>query len=253
MDRRKFLIAAGSTAVGTSALVGSGAFSSAQIRNREANVAVSADDAALIQLLPGWHQDVAGNNSTVSKSRVGYEDGQLYISFKADNQSGNGVNANSTYQVGALGQDDAEDGLDNQGIAGVSSDDALYGSAAPGPSDNEIEDDPAFALCNESDETYEFELTYDADSAPTDSPDVDSEDAAAVLVGSADDTWGAAFAMDMTDNAGRVSTELAPGECLYVSLIINVGDVDSTDTPDWEGSLVVNAGENPPSGNNIDN
>lgn len=84
MERRKFLIGVGSTAVGTSALVGSGAFSSATVEDRGVEVNV-ADDAnaylALVETSP--YANNAGN--------------QLELDFGSNGNGGHGVNEDSSY------------------------------------------------------------------------------------------------------------------------------------------------------------
>ena len=240
MERRKFVIGAGALATGSAAAMGTGAFTAARVDNREANIAVNGDDAALIQLIPGYDESVAGADSTVSDNRVDYDDSkQLYISFEADDESGSGVNPNSTYQVGAIGDTDAEKGLDESNIAGISSSDVLNGGAGNGVSDY-----PAFVIRNESDETYNISIGYDAESAPTD--ELPDDEAAAVLVGSESDSWGAEFALELRNEAAKLSTELGQGEELAISLIATVGDLDGMD-PDnvsaWQGSLQIDAGE----------
>ena len=51
MQRRKFILAAGSTAIGASAVIGSGAFTSVEA-DRDINVDVVGDDSAFLQIEP---------------------------------------------------------------------------------------------------------------------------------------------------------------------------------------------------------
>jgi hypothetical protein len=247
MDRRKFLIAAGSTAVGTSALVGSGAFSAAQIRGREANINVNADDEALVQLIPG-QDSAAPGDSTVTDNRVFLDDGELNISF---NDHGNGVNRNSTYQVGAIGEDQKsylEDDPFASASPPLSFDDVIYGDGAGSLTDSRsdygVRDDPAFVIRNGTAQDLHLQLSYDNTSAP--------DDSIGALVMAGKDGWansgggaqlaGEAFPMNGPVNTDYETTtwEVPPGEWAGVSLIVKVGDANVND-PGWQGSLEVRA------------
>ena len=83
MERRKFLIGVGSTAVGTSALVGSGAFSSATVEDRGVDVNVADDASAYLAL-----------RATSPYANDGGR--QLQLDF-SDNGRGKGVNEDSTF------------------------------------------------------------------------------------------------------------------------------------------------------------
>ena len=89
MERRKFLIGAGSTAIGTSALVGSGAFSTMSSGDREFAVNVASDSQAYIGLF------------ATSQYAYQNEDGKLELAFDdtPGTQAGadGGVNPQSTY------------------------------------------------------------------------------------------------------------------------------------------------------------
>jgi hypothetical protein len=249
MDRRKFLIAAGGTAIGTSALVGSGAFSAAQIRGREANINVNADDEALVQLIPG-QDSAAPGDSTVTDNRVLLtNEGELKISFNDAN--GNGVNRNSTYQVGAIGEDQKsylEDDPFASASPPLSFDDVIYGDGAgsldDSRSDYGVRDDPAFVIRNGTAQHLHLQLSYDETSAPKDS--------IGALVMAGKDGWansgggaqleGEAYPMGGGVNTDNETTtwEVPPGEWAGVSLIVKVGDAD-VDNPGWQGSLEVRA------------
>lgn len=86
MDRRKFLIGMGSTAAGASALVGSGAFTFAQM-DRGIQVDVVNDDKAYLALKEGGEN---GEYASVNSGEIEFEftDGQV---------NGNGINQNSVY------------------------------------------------------------------------------------------------------------------------------------------------------------
>ena len=239
----------GVSIMGAGAAVGSGAFSAAQINNREANIEVSADDAALIQLIPA-HEYTSKRNRTVERSRVGYENGQLYVNFddsdtnrSIDRGGGNGINRNSVYQVGALGpqaQQKMQEGIEDGVLEG------------PDPRDNvlyahrEVNEDPAFVIRNESDQEYEIELSYDAKHHP------DPEEATGLLAMFSEDASGdlgsggaAVLSLELgSPVSNRTTAVLAPGDEAFVALILETWDVDVSDPEEnWHGTLRINVGE----------
>ena len=242
MERRKFVIGLGALTTGTAAAVGSGAFTAAQISDRDADIEVSADDDALIQLIPG--NEVADDeDGTVGDHRVGHEDGQLFISFDDDEGgTGTGINRNAYYQVGSV--DDNELGTLQGGIDGgdFSGPNPLDDTLA---SDTSIEDDPAFVIRNESEDERLIELSYDETATP------DEEEATGILgmfaPGATDDfgSGGAAvLTLDPADDgevSDQTTAELPPGEEAFVALFIKTENVDTDDS--YQGSLRVNAGE----------
>ena len=86
MERRKFLIGVGGTAVGGSALIGSGAFSRVE-SDRAVNIEVAPDDEAYLGLVP---LDTPNSNNYVDLDNNGH----LYVDI-ADQPEGEGVNSNS--------------------------------------------------------------------------------------------------------------------------------------------------------------
>lgn len=84
MNRRQLLLGLGATASGMTAALGTGAFTAAELRNRQATITVSNDDTSLIALDP--NDDLRG---------VRLEDGELTIDLDDP-----GINANSIYQFG---------------------------------------------------------------------------------------------------------------------------------------------------------
>jgi hypothetical protein len=87
MQRRKFLIGLGALAAGSGAAMGTGAFTSASVPERQMNVAVDADDESTIALVPGDDPDVS-------------IDGDGELSLDLDGADGQGVNINSRYTWG---------------------------------------------------------------------------------------------------------------------------------------------------------
>ena len=241
MERRKFVIGLGALTTGTAAAVGSGAFTAAQISDRDADIEVSADDEALIQLIPG--NEVADDeDGTVGDHRVGDENGQLFISFD-DDEGGTGINRNAYYQVGSVDTDEL--GTLRQGIDGgdFSGPNPLDDTLA---SDTSIEDDPAFVIRNESDDTRLIELSYDETETP------DENEATGILGMFAPEATGdfgeggaAVLTLDPADDddvSDQTTAELPPGEEAFVALFIKTENVDTGESG-YEGSLRVNAGE----------
>ncbi|SDF14942.1 hypothetical protein SAMN04488067_102139 [Halorubrum xinjiangense] len=241
MERRKFVIGAGSLAAGGAAAMGTGAFSAAQISGRKANIQVSDDSEALLQLIPG-HEFTDGDG-TVSSDRVFYQDGQLSITFDdsgggADG-SGTGIAPNSVYQVGAISQgfDDIDYWADDDDDGDPSlTDDVLYGDLVDDDEPTES-GDPAFVVRNESDETYsDIVIAWEGESAP----DRDKATAAMNVRGGGAGT--SVFSLEISGGTDHASFELAPGEAVYASLIASTGDFDPENTDSWIGELVINAG-----------
>jgi hypothetical protein len=248
MDRRKFLIAAGSTAIGTSALVGSGAFSAGVIQGRKANINVATDRNALLGLKPGhdWDDD----NNTVTDNRVFMEEGQLAISFDdsgPENSEGTGINYNSTYQVGAIGFENADWGDGFPSDFPLDSDDVIYGDTHDG-SEPTIREDPAFVLVNQSDQDVDINMGYEDVSTPA------NGDAALLIEpGSPDqsnssdpnhDEGEIQLGAPIEPGSGLLTAEVPSGAALSFSLIAVMGDPDGTPGDDaWEGSLLIEAEE----------
>ncbi|WP_379781970.1 hypothetical protein [Halorubrum tibetense] len=228
MERRKFVIGMGALASGAAAAMGTGAFSAAQINDRDVDIAVNADDSALIQLHPGEYGE-----------RVFYEDGQLEISFDGD--GGSGINPNSVYQVGAIGGE-AKGAFEDFAAGGaeiLTMDDVLYGGEGEDGSDTTTPDDPAFEIVNEDSQAHNIELFYSG-SAP------DTNNAELALVAAGDSTG--AFVVPVTgteQDADRLGAfPLGSGETLAVSLIVKAADFDPTkEDNEFDGELVLNAGD----------
>ena len=87
MDRRKFLLGAGSVAIGGSALLGSGAFSRVESQ-RAVDIKVAHDSVAYV----GLEQKETPN----SQNYTGYDDkGHFYIDIADQGGHGEGINSNS--------------------------------------------------------------------------------------------------------------------------------------------------------------
>ena len=113
MKRRNFLVGVGGTAVGASALVGSGAFSRVE-SDRHVNIQVASDEYAYLGLVP---MDTPNANNYVDTD----EKGHLYVDI-ADQPDGDGVNSNSTtwfegmFEICNQGKDTATVSIDVAGL-----------------------------------------------------------------------------------------------------------------------------------------
>jgi hypothetical protein len=95
MQRRKYLAAMGSMAAGGAAMVGTGAFTSATIPDRQLSVSVDGDAASTVALNPGDDDDVFINS-----------DNQLALDLSGANDEG--VNINSRYEWGDWAEPDGD-------------------------------------------------------------------------------------------------------------------------------------------------
>ena len=226
MERRKFVIGLGSLAAGGAAATGTGAFSAAQLDNRNVDIGVSTDEDALIGLS-------AGSDELVTQD----SNGKLNISFNAD-EGGDGVNPDSTYQVGAIGttgEDAITSYVDSTSLdPSVSTSDIIYGEASDA-SEPTIDGDPAFSILNQSDNDYNIELFYDGDGV---------DGVTVLLVGNGPTNDGAAaFAVDPAndDDGGRLGGfPVNSGDEFDISMLV-VAD-ETADTGDsFSEDIVVQA------------
>ena len=236
----------GSLAAGSAAAMGTGAFSAAQIDGRSAEVQVNNDASALIQLVPGHHSSVAGSDSTVTSNRVGYEDGQLFIDFDDSDDggdgSGTGINPDSVYQVGAIGdtgQTQLENFVDSDAPGPDVSEKVLYGEAGNNGSSKTITDDPAFVIRNEADNSKQMTLSVDGTF-----PDEQNFTAGIALKnGSGEGAFAAAQSLG-DDPEGYTNFTLGAGEEVGASLIVaTTDDVQRNSNAVLDGSLTLNAGQ----------
>ena len=103
MDRRKFIIGAGSLAAGGAAALGSGAFTSVDA-NRDISIAVAGDASAFLKITPAEED---GNTTPNAKEYVFEEsDGTLALDFTNTNETedagGKGLNEDATTIFDAL-------------------------------------------------------------------------------------------------------------------------------------------------------
>lgn len=158
MQRRKFLIGLGGTAIGGGALMGSGAFTTGTLEDRDVNIDVVHDaEGALTLLDMMWDSEMTGYTG----------DGRYYIDFEAG--SAEGANVGGDFQLGLRTNELARNqhlGLDNghpdnrdlweefaaeyPDIAGQYPDLGWWFPAA-------------FALMNRATQTYDLTVEYDAE------------------------------------------------------------------------------------------
>ncbi len=266
MDRRKFLIGMGSLAAGGAAASGTGAFSAARL-SRGASVGITNDSNAYIQLKTGGAEG--------AEKRVKTNGGEFQIDFGASG-SGNGVNDDSRYQIGAMDDDAAGDQLDEGTDADTEfkslyDEDTKPAAASPGtpyaPDSDSGTDQSAFVVRNRSGQLLNVQIGYrlpDTDERSNE----DGDGAILFLQGHASaieagnnndntetDSAVATGAFDFAANSGQPgeldvlsyqegnvsgNEALPAGEEIYVSLQV---DTTRGETPagDLDGSLVVSA------------
>ena len=145
MDRRKFIIGAGSLAAGGAAAIGSGAFSRTEA-TRAVDVAVENDDSAFL----GFNLD----DSTLENSEyASYENGSLQLHFDENANtsndgafgSGTGLNPDSTnyfdniFQIRNQSQDDVKINIDKSNLDNPD-DITFYGASLAGDNYNRDSD-----------------------------------------------------------------------------------------------------------------
>jgi hypothetical protein len=137
MERRKFLIGAGSTAIGASAIVGSGAFIFVRAE-RDLDVEVVADESAYLGL------------EATSGYASGTSSGQLVLNWGENDEGGSGLNDNAdsrfddVFKIINQGTNDARISFhDTEGEVGYNSPGATwYYSESSGWEGNEINQNP---------------------------------------------------------------------------------------------------------------
>ena len=235
MERRKFTIGLGALATGSAAAIGTGAFSAALIDDRDANITVSADGDALVALVPGYDDDLAGGDSTVSSDTVDEVDNQLAIDIE---NGGAGVNVGSTYQIGAIAGEQKNVLDETDQAQGLSSTDVIYGEEEDQfLNDKTTAEDPAFGIKNNTSDEILAQLNWEADDNP------DGVNAAMVVDGDPSDLGDGsassfAFGLD-SQPTGETTFGISQGEFAYVSIIIVVED--NADPGDFSGTLEIRA------------
>ncbi|WP_222845492.1 hypothetical protein [Natronomonas salsuginis] len=233
MQRRKFVIGMGALASGAAASVGTGAFTAMQADGREANINVVNDESALIGLKAGDTDLVTGTS-----------DGQLAINFNLDD-AGDGVNPNSTYQVGGLG------GFDTGNLQYLPGDPTASPNVESVAIDTQtpIIDEHAFMVMNQSGAEQQIEVAYEANEEFPDDAQVylvafypegsgTSSQEEGLAVGDVTGENPKSASIIYADQ--QYSDPIGAGNSFYVTIIVNVGDADPG--TDLGGQITVRAG-----------
>jgi|GEM_PF-1482306 len=202
MKRRSILVGLGSASVGASTLVGSGAFSAANVR-RDTSIDVVPDSDALIGLGPcrGPQGQPSSNGVYVVE-----ENGQfaLQISEENDNFAGDGINVESIYWFDNVFE------VCNQSDHGVCVDFRLDVPEIPGPVPHEYEAEYGFSAGDDAVVFYE------------------GDDRDAVI--------------DMSPLEPRAEGyHLAPGECLCIGFVVRAFGFDAGTDIFEDASLSITA------------
>ena len=229
----------GALASGAAAAMGTGAFTAAELDDRTANISVVNDSAGLIGLEAG---------STELVTNTGGSGGnELMIDF-APGDSQTGVNPDSTYQVGGLGEFDSGNIFD---VPGVPTADPSAGDVAIDTTTS-IETEHAFKVMNQTNSTKQIEVTYTPNSdfpegarlylvayyEEGDNDGNSSQEEGLVIGDVANGDNPKAASVIFADQ--QYSDPVGAGDEFYVTIIVDVDEV-SSDT-DLGGTLTVRAG-----------
>lgn len=147
MQRRKFMYGLGAATAGSSVLLGSSAFTTGSLNDREADIDVVSDNYGVIRLV-----DMLPDSDILAEG----SDGRLRIDFTAGGASG--VNTGGHFQLGGIPDGVGEGGELEENYWSASEFDFL---TDPGGSPN-----AAFGIENRGTQTYDLTLEYEADEAP---------------------------------------------------------------------------------------
>ena len=209
MNRRRFIVGLGSAAAGSTAVLGSGAFSAAQLSGRDVNVKVVDDTNGLIGLVP--NPDVAGIHD---------DEGELTIDLADDNQ---GLNQDSIYQFGYF--------VKGLSPSGINLGDFPFTQNNPA-SRNSDEFGSGFLVANQTNSRQSIELEYKLD---TDPDKIKTDFWFEAHNGERCDVL-----REPTNSTETATTELSPGDAIGVSALFHVPD--DTLGEKITGSLSVRAG-----------
>ncbi|MDB2224271.1 hypothetical protein PN419_06715 [Halorubrum ezzemoulense] len=238
MERRKFIVGLGALASGSAAAMGTGAFTAAELDGREANIGVVNDSNGLIGLQSGGSEYVTNTG--------GSGENELMIDLSSTG-GGEGVNPNSTYQVGGLGQFDSSN-IDL--VPGDPTVDPPVGQVAIDTT-TLISEEYAFKVMNQTDSPKDIEVTYNANDEPF--PDGtrlflvayypeggdSSEQEEGLVVGSVANE-NAKSASIIFDDDQQYSASIGSGKEFFVTILVDVGGAASG--TDLGGTLTVRAG-----------
>ncbi|WP_281194181.1 hypothetical protein [Halorubrum sp. F4] len=213
MNRRDVVVGLGAL-VGTGAFAsGTGAFSAAEV-SRQVTIDVVDDSDGLIGLVA---------NEAIAGVRMA-SGGKLTVSVGDDDP---GVNVNSVYQFGAFVSDDGVEGITGDTFSVVTDGDPSD------MSDGQNSLESAVAVVNQSVEdlsvTIDFELN----------DDIDGKTEYAFELQSSQDGSGSREGLAKSPITGQLSAELATGESIGLSFIINA--LEGTTADEISGSLSISA------------
>jgi len=208
MKRRNLLLGFGAAASGVGAAVSTGAFSAAQLDNRNVNISVVNDSDGLVGLVP--NDRIAG---------IDDDGGKLSIS-----RGDHGVNVDALYQFGAF----VDDTDFPEGELGDQFDPVLYDD------DFDVDDNfrSAFAVVNQTRREMEVEFDLELDYAQSEKQPE--------FVFQLHDEDGQLDAIDSAEELGDEAT-LGTGEAIGVSFSINTSNSGVGD--ELTGSFAVSARE----------
>ncbi len=219
--------------------MGTGAFTAAELDDRTANIEVVNDSAGLIGLESGSTELVTDSGGSGGN--------ELMIDFNPSG-GGNGVNPDSTYQVGGLGEFDSGNIFD---VPGVPTADPSAGEIAI-DTDTSIESNHAFKVMNQTNSTKQIEVTYTPnENFPSGArlylvayyeegdDDGNSSQEEGLVVGDVTDGDNPKAASIIFADQ-QYSDPVGSGDEFYVTIIVDVDEVESG--TDLGGSLTVRAG-----------
>jgi len=245
-------------AAGSSAAMGTGAFTAAEVSGRDANINVVADTNGLIGLEAGDSPLVtntggAGANELAIDFDPDGSNGGMQAQATNGGSGGHGVNPNSTYQVGGFGRFD----LTNQQY--LPGDPTAMPNVCDVAIDNTSES-YAFMVTNQATEAKSVEITYEPNEEFPDGvrlylvgiyenadENPPSTGESGLVVGDATDQSAKSASILLTDDPDDPYTEqLDAGDDVKVTLLIDVDGIDESDYTDGEvdigGEIIVRAG-----------
>ncbi|OYR46039.1 hypothetical protein [Halorubrum sp. Hd13] len=213
MNRRDVVVGLGAL-VGTGATAsGTGAFGAAEV-SRRAEIDVVDDSDGLVGLVA---------NEAVGGVRMD-AGGELTVSIGDGDP---GVNVSSVYQFGAFVSDDEVNGVTGDTFSAVTDDDPAD------MSDGQDSLESAFAVVNQSAEDLSVAIDFEL------RDDIDGNTEYAFELQSSQGGAGAREGLATSPITGRLTAQLATGESIGVSFIINA--LDGTTADEISGSLSVSA------------
>jgi len=213
MNRRDVVVGLGAL-VGTGATAsGTGAFGAAEV-SRRAEIDVVDDSDGLVGLVA--NEAVAGVRMDAG--------GELTVSIGDGDP---GVNVSSVYQFGAFVSDDDVDGITGDTFSVVTDGDPAD------MSDDQGSLESAFAVVNQSAEDLSVAIDFGLND------DIDGNTEYAFELQSSQGGDGAREGLATSPITGRLTAQLATGESIGVSFVINA--LDGTTADEISGNLSISA------------